>query len=446
MKRLRIIMLLLILIGIAIQFIRPKLDNPPVTGDLGTPPQVKAIFQRACYDCHSNETRLAWFDLPQPAYWLVVNDVKAGRKVLNFSHWDSLNKGQQAGKLFECLNQIAFKTMPPGQYATFHHGAEVSPAEMDSLRRYLLTLACKPSPDTASAHAAERQYTQWLQRGSLRVVPAAVKDEYDGIGYQPLAGFADWHVLSTTQRFDNGTIRIIFGNDIAVKAIREGQMNPWPDGAAFAKAAWDQLPDSSGEIHTGAFKQVEFMIRDQGKFAATDGWGWARWVGGLALKPYGTDAAFTNECVNCHKPMAFNDHVFTIPLTDTPGLYNEAALLPDSLGGHPLRGKVITTFVHPQDSTMSTLYGNDLAVRSARSGLAYPAGAMIWLVTWSQREDPHWFGGMIPKTLKSIEIAGISSGGEFRRRRYEGSGLVESKGAFSPADIWNLKASVVPNP
>jgi hypothetical protein len=52
--------------------------------DLSAPDQVKAILQRACYDCHSNQTRLAWFDQPVPAYWLVVRDVKAGRKVLNF--------------------------------------------------------------------------------------------------------------------------------------------------------------------------------------------------------------------------------------------------------------------------------------------------------------------------------------------------------------------------
>jgi hypothetical protein len=446
MKVIRIVILLLIVIGVAIQFIRPRLDNPPVTGDLDAPPQVKAILQRACYDCHSNETRLAWFDEPAPAYWLVVNDVNGGRQVLNFSHWDSLNKGQQAGKLFESLNQIAFKTMPLSQYTTFHHGAVVSPGEIETLRQYLLTLAYKPLPDTARARTTDEQYGHWVQSALTGAPRMAVKDEYNGISYQPLAGFPDWQAISTTQRFDNGTLRVIFGNDIAVKAIREGHTNPWPDGATFAKAAWDQLPDSTGVIRTGAFKQVEFMIRDQAKYAATDGWGWARWVGGLGLKPYGNDAGFTSECVNCHRPMAFNDHVFTIPMADTSRLNDEAATLPDSVDGHPLKGKAVTTFVSPQQGTMSTLYGNDLAVKSARSGQQYALGSVIWLVTWSQREDPHWFGGMIPKTLKSVEIVELTGGGEMQWHRYEGPGLAPANGADLAPHILGLKASIVPTP
>src|SRR6202042_162070 len=94
MKRVRVIILFLLLIGIAIQFIRPSIPHPPVTGDLQAPPEVKAVLERACYDCHSNQTQLKWFDQPAPAYWLVAQDVKDGRKVLNFCNLDSLSKGR----------------------------------------------------------------------------------------------------------------------------------------------------------------------------------------------------------------------------------------------------------------------------------------------------------------------------------------------------------------
>src|ERR1700753_3293118 len=94
-KRILQVLLILLLVGVALQFIRPRLDNPPVTADLMAPPAVKEILRRACYDCHSNETKLVWYDQPAPAYWLVVKDVKAGRRVLNFSNWDSLTKPQQ---------------------------------------------------------------------------------------------------------------------------------------------------------------------------------------------------------------------------------------------------------------------------------------------------------------------------------------------------------------
>jgi hypothetical protein len=292
------------------------------------------------------------------------------------------------------------------------------------------------------------QYAQWT---GLTAPAASAADEYNGIAYGPMAGFADWKAVSTTERYDNGTFRLILGNDVTIKAIREGHTNPWPDGAMFAKVAWDQLPDSSGEIHAGAYRQVEFMIRDSQKYASTFGWGWARWVGGLALKPYGKDASFVTECMNCHRPVAKLDHTFTLPLADTLALYDQAASLPDSVGRYPLRGKVIATFVNTREGTMSSLYGNDLAVSSARRGQAYPAGAAVALVTWSQRDDPHWFGGRIPKGLVSVETLNFGAAGTPGYVRYEGASLTKKMPAADVVAgrvqyITGQKASVLPRP
>lgn len=416
---------LLILLLVAIQFVRPKLDNPPVTSDFTAPPAVKEIIKRACYDCHSNETNLAWFDKIVPAYWLVANHTKQGRAVLNFSYWDILSKPQQAAKLFESINQIEFNIMPLKQYNWLHHGGRINAEEIAVLKQYLLTLAPAQAPDTAKQKASLDQYEKWIQEPTP---PANVKATLNGIAYGGLAGFSNWQAISTTERFDNGTLRVIFGNDVAVKAIREGHTNPWPGGAIFAKAAWDQSADSTGIAYAGAFKQVEFMIRDKEKYASTAGWGWARWVGGMALKPYGKDALFTTECMNCHKPMENNDQVFTIPRADTLSLYDQAAFLPDSLASHPLAGKVITSFVDKHQGTMSTLYGNDTAINSARAGrISYPAGSALSLVTWSQQEDKHWFGARIPGTIRSIEqivFRGVPGGGaQPSYERYEGAPL-----------------------
>ena len=117
----------------------------------------------------------------------------------------------------------------------------------------------------------------------------------------------------STERFDNGTMRIIYGNEIAVKAIKDHKTNPWPNGTIFAKVAWDQLIDSSGNITPGTFKQVEYMIKDTKRFASTKGWGWARFLS-PKLEPYGKNAMFTTECINCHRPMKDNDFVFTSPI------------------------------------------------------------------------------------------------------------------------------------
>jgi hypothetical protein len=453
-KTIRIVFFIGLVIFIGIQFVRPPLDNRPVTADLKATPEVKAILERACYNCHSNATRLAWFDEPAPAYWLVVKDVKEARAVLNFSNWDSLTKAQQGGKLFESIMQIEQHAMPLSQYTFLHHGGIITADEIAVLKKYALTLAYNAKPDLGRERAAVAQYGLWLDKGGAipngaYAAVAAVKDEYNGVAYQDLANWINWQPVSTTERYDNGSLRVILANDVAVRAIREGHTNPYPDGATFAKAAYAQDPDSSGEIRAGAFLQVEFMIRDSKKYAPYFGWGWARWVGGLAMKPYGHDASFVTECVNCHRPLGATDHTFTFPLSDTMQLYDQAAALPDSIGGRPLRGRLITSFVNPGAGTMSTLYGNVVAAGCARSGQTYSSGAILALVSWSQRDDAHWFGGRIPKEIASVELLRFGTDGKPEYVCLTGGQL--TKKALDPEAverrvqyITTQKASVVP--
>jgi hypothetical protein len=77
---------------------------------------------------------------------------------------------------------------------------------------------------------------------------------------------------------------------------------------------------------------------------------------------------------------------------------NDAAALGGDLPLDPLQWRVIGSIVDPATSTMSTLFGNEVAVQSARSGRIgrYPPGAVLALVTWTQQDDPHWFGARIP--------------------------------------------------
>jgi len=142
-------------------------------------------------------------------------------------------------------------------------------------------------------------------------------------------------------------------------------------------------------------------------------------------------------------------------------MYNEEASLSDTLSFHPLEWKVISSYVNRDHNTMSTLYGNDTAVQYARMGLAYPAGSAIALVTWSQREDPHWHGAHIPGPIQSIEQVlftaadGSGAAGErgkvkFFYEKYEGKPLrkivadsvenVNSRIAY----LVSQKASVMP--
>ena len=89
---------------------------------------------------------------------------------------------------------------------------------------------------------------------------------------------------------------------------------------------------------------------------------------------------------------------------------NDGAALAGDLPSNPLQSKVITSAVNQRDSTMWTLFGNDLAANYARthSGHDYPAGSVLSLVTWEQQEDGRWFGGRIPGPPKSVEFVTVS--------------------------------------
>ena len=290
-----------------IQFIRPALPNPPVTAEIQLPPDVKQILQTSCYNCHSNETTLAWFDKPAPAYWIVARHVKEGRERLNFSQIGKLPPAQQRGILFESVSQIELGAMPLPAYERLHPESRITPQQLAVLKNYL-----RPGrPEKTSADeikSADAEYDKWIHTSG---VSANVAPALNGIAFLP--DYKNWNAISSTERGDNHTLRVILGNDVAVRAIAENYINPWPDGTVFAKVAWLDKADDKGNLRPAAFFQVEFMIRDARKYADTLGWGFARWRG-TDLKPYGKDAKFASECVGCHSPLAKTNYVFTMPI------------------------------------------------------------------------------------------------------------------------------------
>jgi hypothetical protein len=293
---------------IAIQFIRPSISHPPVTADLEASAEVKQILRTACYDCHSNEIKLAWFDQIVPAYWLVASDVKDGRHHVNFSEIGKLPAAQQKAMLYEAVNQIQLGAMPLPPYKRLHPEAVLDAAQLDVLKKYLNPTHVVPAASATDLAADDAQYAAWVHGAgtTLTVAPAP-----NGIEFLP--DYKNWKPISTTDRLDNQSLRVILGNGTAIKAIGKKHINPWPDGTTFAKIAWSARDDGHGNVRPGAFIQVEFMIRDGKKYAATKGWGWARWRG-TSLTPYGKEAGFTEECIGCHTPVRASDYVYTAPL------------------------------------------------------------------------------------------------------------------------------------
>lgn len=309
-KRIMIpVILVLFACFVLLQFAgRPVIVNPPVKADIEAPAEVKAIFKKACYDCHSDETNLRWYDKINPVYWKVAQDVKDGRAGLNFSTFKDLAAPDQKAKLWEAINMIQLGSMPLKSYQMVHSSAKVSAEDLSVLKNYLTGMLKNKPADTSKTSALDKQYNKWAKDGLAKdSLPTAL----NGVAFIP--DYKNWKVVTTSDRFDNGTMRVIAGNAIAIKAIKENHINPWPNGATFAKITWDKIADKDGNVKTGAFKQVEFMIKDDKKYAATAGWGFARFKTPKML-PYGKTKLFATECVNCHRPMSDNDFVFTMPV------------------------------------------------------------------------------------------------------------------------------------
>ncbi len=311
MRKLIFILILLAALFGVVQFIRPAISNPPVTQEVQVPESVKTVLRKACYDCHSNETDLKWFDKITPVNFLVADHIEDGRRVLNFSNWDSLDAGTQKAMLFWSVNDIRDREMPLKSYLTLHKTARVNNQDLSILENYLTTVSV---PVIISSNSIPVKYKE----------PENVSPEWNGLPF--FHGFENWRVISITDRFDNGSFRAIYGNETAVKAISEGETNPWPDGTVFAKAAWKQQTDSTHDISMGSFYQVEFMIKGSNKFSSTLGWGFGRWRG-TELKPYGKNADFVSECVSCHRPLKNSDYTFTIPIKESDTLSQHGILL-----------------------------------------------------------------------------------------------------------------------
>jgi hypothetical protein len=291
------------------QFITPeKIPDSPAKNLNGVPPDINNLIRNSCYDCHSSQINLRWFDKLTPANFLVFSHIKEGRDALNFSNFDNLPKAKQNATLYYALNKVLSGEMPLPAYSFVHPQTKLSDTEIQLLKDYL----AGRTPRKISDSTEITNTNESSQNPEDQETHSDIKASPNGIEY--IDHWRNWTAISTTDRFDNGTMRIIYGNDIAVKAIQDRQINPFPDGAILAKAAWQQQMGRDSIALPDKFIQVEFMIKNAKKYASTAGWGWARWRGN-DLKPYGNTATFSTECVSCHNPVKSNDYVFTPPLS-----------------------------------------------------------------------------------------------------------------------------------
>jgi hypothetical protein len=126
-------------IFISVQFVRPNKTNPPVDqthtieAHARVTPQVAGIFERACKDCHSNQTAWPWYARVAPVSWYVADHVEHGRREMNFSEWSTYDRERIDWLLGAMCMTAARGRMPLASYTRLHHTARLSPADIQIL-------------------------------------------------------------------------------------------------------------------------------------------------------------------------------------------------------------------------------------------------------------------------------------------------------------------------
>jgi hypothetical protein len=130
----RTLITLVMLFG-AIQLIRPSRVNPPIDESrtlqarTQVSPEINAVLERSCNDCHSDKTHWPWYSNIAPFSWYLVHDVNEGRAELSFSNWGGYTARRAARKLQEFCEQIEKGAMPLKAYVFLHRDAKLSDAE-----------------------------------------------------------------------------------------------------------------------------------------------------------------------------------------------------------------------------------------------------------------------------------------------------------------------------
>lgn len=137
---------------IAIQFVRPALNQSagPGPNDIAAkhpvPADVAALLRRACYDCHSNNTRYPWYAAVQPVGWWLASHVNDGKRHLNFSEFSTYSPKRAGDKLDEIIDEVEQKHMPLKSYTWAHPEARLTPEEIKLIVTWAEDLVAEVGP------------------------------------------------------------------------------------------------------------------------------------------------------------------------------------------------------------------------------------------------------------------------------------------------------------
>ena len=139
MKRSVKILAVVVVVLIVIQFFPPTKNVSEaasaknISAVYNTPAEVKTILDKACNDCHSNNTVYPWYTNVQPVGWWMQHHVNEGKGELNFDSFAVYSPRRQHHKLEELEEMVEKSDMPLPSYTWIHKNAILTEAEKQTL-------------------------------------------------------------------------------------------------------------------------------------------------------------------------------------------------------------------------------------------------------------------------------------------------------------------------
>jgi cytochrome P460 len=144
-----------------------------------------------------------------------------------------------------------------------------------------------------------------------------------GLAFSEFTGYERWQVISVSHNGDK--LAVILGNPTMIEAYKAGipvNGKPFPDGAKMAKIHWNAIKNETypgPPTVPGTLHDVDFMAKDNKRFADSGGWGYA------AFEYDGASSSYRPANLNdrppqendakcgyaCHTIVQKRDYVFT---------------------------------------------------------------------------------------------------------------------------------------
>ena len=137
----------------------------------------------------------------------------------------------------------------------------------------------------------------------------------NGLAFSEFRGFEDWPTVAVSQSGD--LIEVILANPVMIEAYRAGvpgNGKPFPDGSKMAKIHWNAKKSAEAPAPTivpDTLHDIDFMVRDSGRFSDTGNWGYAQFNYDAGTDTFTPEGTGSNCGHSCHTIVQAKDYVFT---------------------------------------------------------------------------------------------------------------------------------------